>query len=67
KEAAMSALSISRDTCRAYAEQFSWSACAGRFRDIIVEANRQEPTVEAISQRETAFLRYDAGATADGS
>ncbi len=39
KEAAMGALSISRDACRAYAEQFSWKACALRFRSIIESAN----------------------------
>jgi glycosyltransferase involved in cell wall biosynthesis len=39
KEAALGALAIDRAACRAYAEQFSWSACASRFRDIIAEAN----------------------------
>jgi glycosyltransferase involved in cell wall biosynthesis len=39
KEAALAALSIGREACRAYAEQFSWNACAKRFRDIVAQAN----------------------------
>jgi glycosyltransferase involved in cell wall biosynthesis len=37
-EAALAALGLDREACRAYAEQFSWNACAQRFRDIIAEA-----------------------------
>ncbi|MFT4079531.1 glycosyltransferase family 4 protein [Rhodomicrobium sp.] len=40
REAALGALKLDRSACRAYAERFSWAACARRFRDIIVEANR---------------------------
>ncbi len=40
RHAALDALAIGRPACRAYAERFSWSACAGRFRDIIALANR---------------------------
>ncbi len=39
KEAALAALSIDRNGCRAYAGQFSWSVCAMRFRNIIEEAH----------------------------
>ncbi|MGO9174446.1 MAG: glycosyltransferase family 4 protein [Rhodomicrobium sp.] len=39
KNAALAALSIDRAACRSYAEQFSWGACARRFRDIVAEAN----------------------------
>jgi glycosyltransferase involved in cell wall biosynthesis len=39
KEAALAALSIDRNSCRAYAGQFSWSVCAMRFRNIIEEAH----------------------------
>jgi glycosyltransferase involved in cell wall biosynthesis len=38
KEAALAALGVDREACRAYAEQFSWNACARRFRDIIAQA-----------------------------
>jgi glycosyltransferase involved in cell wall biosynthesis len=38
KEAALAALNIGRESCRTFAEQFSWSACARRFREIIAEA-----------------------------
>jgi glycosyltransferase involved in cell wall biosynthesis len=40
KEAALGALKIDRGACRAYAELFSWTACAQRFRYIVGEANR---------------------------
>ena len=39
KEAALAALGSDRAGCRAYAEQFSWSACARRFGDIVAEAH----------------------------
>jgi len=39
KEAALSALTIDPEACRAFAEQFSWNACARRFKDIIAKAN----------------------------
>lgn len=39
KEAALAALRLDREACRAYAELFSWTACARRFRDIVAEAN----------------------------
>jgi glycosyltransferase involved in cell wall biosynthesis len=39
REAALAALSIDRASARAYAEQFSWTACARRFHDILAEAN----------------------------
>lgn len=39
KTSAVQALSIERSLCRAYAEQFSWAACAIRFRTIIEEAH----------------------------
>jgi len=39
REAALAALSLDRGVCRDYAEQFSWNACARRFRDILAEAN----------------------------
>jgi glycosyltransferase involved in cell wall biosynthesis len=39
QEAALAALSLNRETCRAFAEQFSWSACAQRFKQIIANAN----------------------------
>ncbi|MGO8953532.1 MAG: glycosyltransferase family 4 protein [Rhodomicrobium sp.] len=39
RNAALAALSIDRAACRIYAEQFSWSACARRFRNIVAEAN----------------------------
>jgi glycosyltransferase involved in cell wall biosynthesis len=42
KEATLNALSIDRAACRAYAERFSWAACARRFREIIEIANRDE-------------------------
>jgi glycosyltransferase involved in cell wall biosynthesis len=29
------ALTLSSERCRAYAEQFSWEACAGRFRSLL--------------------------------
>jgi glycosyltransferase involved in cell wall biosynthesis len=38
REAALAALSIDREACRAFAEQFSWSACAQRFKQIIAKA-----------------------------
>ncbi len=43
KEAAVAALSLSRDDCRTYAEAFSWRACALRFRAIIETANAGAP------------------------
>jgi glycosyltransferase involved in cell wall biosynthesis len=49
KEAALSALSLDRAACRAHAEQFSWSACARRFRDILAEANAFPASLPAIS------------------
>ena len=39
KKSALAALSIDRAACRLYAEQFSWSACARRFHDIVAQAN----------------------------
>ncbi len=39
KQASLTALSLNRAVCRDYAELFSWQACAGRFRDIVAEAN----------------------------
>jgi glycosyltransferase involved in cell wall biosynthesis len=39
KQAALKALQLDRDKCRAYAELFSWASCARRFRDIVTEAN----------------------------
>ncbi len=39
KEAALAALALNRDACRLYAEQFSWGACAQRFKDILGTAN----------------------------
>jgi glycosyltransferase involved in cell wall biosynthesis len=39
KASALGALSLDRTACRAYAERFSWHACAARFRDIVAEAN----------------------------
>jgi glycosyltransferase involved in cell wall biosynthesis len=39
KEAALAALSLDREACRAFAQQFSWSACARRFRNIVAQAN----------------------------
>ncbi len=39
KQAAVAALSLDRHACREYAELFSWSACALRFRDIVAEAH----------------------------
>ncbi len=39
KQSALAALSLDRATARAYAERFSWHACAARFRDIVAEAN----------------------------
>src|SRR5262249_14095047 len=38
KEAALAALTVDRGTCRAFAEQFSWNACARRFMEIVAEA-----------------------------
>jgi len=39
KEAALAALRLDRAACRRYAEQFSWAACARRFREIVEMAN----------------------------
>jgi glycosyltransferase involved in cell wall biosynthesis len=39
RAAALAALDLDRRQCRAYAELFSWAACARRFRDIVAEAN----------------------------
>ncbi len=39
KQAALGRAQLDRDKCRAYAELFSWAACARRFRDIVAEAN----------------------------
>lgn len=39
RNAALQALSLNRPACRAYAEQFSWTACARRFRDIVEAAH----------------------------
>jgi glycosyltransferase involved in cell wall biosynthesis len=39
KKAALSTLSLDGAACREYAELFSWSACALRFRDIVSEAH----------------------------
>ena len=44
KEASLAALELDRRQCRAYAELFSWEACAGRFRDIVAEANGIRPS-----------------------
>jgi glycosyltransferase involved in cell wall biosynthesis len=39
KEAALAALALDRSACRNYAGQFSWAACAHRFRDIVAQAH----------------------------
>ena len=39
REAALAALALDRKECRAYAEVFSWAACARRFSEIVAEAN----------------------------
>ncbi len=53
KEAALAALSIDRAVCRAYAERFSWAACARRFRDIVAEANRAPAFASDLVVRKT--------------
>jgi glycosyltransferase involved in cell wall biosynthesis len=40
KEAALKAMNLDRSVCRADAEQFSWHACALRFKEIVASANR---------------------------
>ncbi len=47
KKSALAALSIDRAACRLYAEQFSWSACARRFHDIVAESNEFPAPVRA--------------------
>jgi glycosyltransferase involved in cell wall biosynthesis len=39
RQAALAALTLDRAACRAYAERFSWHACAARFREIVATAN----------------------------
>ena len=39
REAALLALPMDRLACRTYAEQFSWAACAQRFRDLVGQAH----------------------------
>jgi glycosyltransferase involved in cell wall biosynthesis len=39
KDAALAALPLDRNACRNYAGQFSWAACARRFRDILARAH----------------------------
>ena len=41
KTSALAALEMNRAVCRDYAEQFSWAACASRFREIVEEAGRK--------------------------
>jgi glycosyltransferase involved in cell wall biosynthesis len=45
---ALAALELNRQACRDYAELFSWSACAKRFRDIVAEANGASPAFSQI-------------------
>lgn len=39
RDSALAALEIDRKACRSYAEQFSWTACARRFSEIVSEAD----------------------------
>ncbi len=39
REAALAARCIDPAACRAHAEQFSWSSCAARFREIVADAH----------------------------
>ncbi len=48
RELALAALELDRGACRDYAELFSWSACAERFRDIVAEANGAPPAFSQI-------------------
>ncbi len=59
EEAALAALSIDRERCRAHAEAFSWSACAARFREIIVDAHRKEPAPGANFEPPRPHLVYN--------
>jgi glycosyltransferase involved in cell wall biosynthesis len=63
RDAALAALDLDRQRCRAYAEGFSWQACASRFRDIIVEANARPPGPIAISEHIPPVLGYNSAAT----
>ncbi len=39
RQGALAALELDRKECRAYAELFSWAACARRFSEIVAEVN----------------------------
>jgi len=54
REAALGALKLDRATARAYAERFSWAACARRFVDIIVEANSTPPEISQFGNENSA-------------
>lgn len=44
QKAALAALNLDRTAARAHAEQYSWAACASRFREIVEVANAHQGT-----------------------
>ena len=47
RKAALAALDIPRDRCRAYAETFSWDASAEQFFQNVLAANQSARTADA--------------------
>ncbi len=69
REAALAALKLDRGACRAYAELFSWAACARRFRDIVAEANGVPPKSSQFGNEtddNCAMIRQINRGTTDG-
>jgi glycosyltransferase involved in cell wall biosynthesis len=57
RAAALAALEISREQCRAYSERFTWRESARQFFANVVDAHAREAEAEAVALVEAAYVK----------